>query len=207
MARAGLGGAGGPAGASGTGDSASRLAIWRLWGLAHKSLRAEAAAALTALGSVDAGDPGAWAPVQVQVSELLRRLQGHQRLEADLLHAALEARDPGASTASGQAHAALHEELALLLELCAAVGRRHAADRHAAAQALYRALALLTARCWCQFEHEESADAARLAPLIDAEECRRLARDLGPPRHPGTLTPGDRAWLAALASPGDDPTP
>lgn len=178
--------------------AARQTGVWRLWGLAHKSLRAEAAGVLAALGSVDADEPGAWPPVQAQVAGLLQRLQAHHRLEADLLHAALEARAPGASGASGAAHAELHEELALLLELCAAVDRRLGADRAAAATALYRALALLTARCWRQFEHEESEDAGRLAPLIDDDECRRLAQDLGPPCHPRTLTPGERQWLAHL---------
>lgn len=179
-------------------DAAGAVGVWRLWGLAHKSLRAEAAGVLAALGSVDAEEAHAWPPVQAQVTTLLQRLQAHQRLEADLLHAALEARAPGASRASGAAHAELHEELALGLELCAAVTRRQGAERSAAAQALYRALALLTARCWRQFDVEECEDAARLAPLIDDDECRRLARELGPPQHPRTLTPRERAWVAQL---------
>lgn len=179
-------------------DAARAVGVWRLWGLAHKSLRAETAGALAELGCLDAEDPAAWPPVQARLATLLRRLQAHQRLEADLLHAALEARAPGASRASGAAHAELHEELALLLALCEAVGRREGAERAAAAAALYRALALATARCWRQFEHEEADDAARLAPLIDDDECLRLAREIGPPQFPRTLTPGERAWVAQL---------
>lgn len=174
------------------------VGVWRLWGLAHKSLRAETAAVLTALGRLDAEDPAAWLPVQQQLDGLLRRLQAHHRLEADLLHAALESRAAGASRASGAAHDELHEELDLLLELSAAVTRRAGAERATAALALYRALALLMARCWRQFEHEEVEDAGRLARWIDDDECRRLARELGPPRCPRTLTPGERAWIEQL---------
>lgn len=136
----------------------------------HKALRALMADTLLDLGRMDVDDDLERAQTTQRMMRLLEMCRSHLQHENDFLHAALEARAPGASEAIAHEHVQ-HE--AAIAELATAVTQLLSAvpsARAASALSLYRQLALFIAH---NFEHmhvEETAHNAVLwARYTDAE--------------------------------------
>jgi hypothetical protein len=137
----------------------------------HKALRALMADTLLAVGRMDCDDAPELAEVTQRVLQLLDFCRSHLRHENEFVHAAMEARAPGASGQIAHEHAQHEEEIAALAaQTTALLNCEEAAARAADALALYRALSLFIAH---NFEHmhvEETAHNAVLwARYTDAE--------------------------------------
>lgn len=136
----------------------------------HKALRAFMADTLLAVGRMDPLDEDEVAQASGRVLDLLSICAGHLRHENDFVHAAIEARAPGASAAIGHEHEDHVKHIAQLSDLVVVLRAAAPQARHAAAARLYRELALFIAG---NFEHmhvEETAHNAVLwARYTDAE--------------------------------------
>ena len=136
----------------------------------HKALRALMADTLLALGRMDVEDTLELAQTTQRVIELVEFCASHLRHENEFVHAAIEARAPGASEAIGQDHEEHLQDIARLAAAAAGLRALPLSARFAAAQDLYRELALFIAH---NFEHmhvEETAHNAVLwARYTDAE--------------------------------------
>ena len=123
----------------------------------HKALRAFMADTLLAVGRMDADDGLERAQVTERVLELLQFCAGHLRHENEFVHAAIEARAPGASEAIAHEH---EEHLGAIGRLSTAAGvLRDCAvlERPLAARHLYRELALFIADNFQHMHVEETA--------------------------------------------------
>lgn len=136
----------------------------------HKALRAFMSDTLLAVGRMDPLDEDDVAQASARVLDLLAVCAGHLRHENAFVHAAIEARAPGASAAIGHEHEDHVKHIARLSDLVVVLRGAALVDRSAAAVRLYRELALFIAD---NFEHmnvEESAHNAVLwARYTDAE--------------------------------------
>jgi hypothetical protein len=136
----------------------------------HKALRALMADTLLAVGRMDADDGLERAQVTERVLGLLQFCAGHLQHENEFVHAAIEARAPGASEVIGHEHEEHVRHIARLADLVGMLRGCGAGDRAAATSLLYRELALFIAE---NFEHmhvEETAHNAVLwARYTDAE--------------------------------------
>ncbi|RYY93518.1 MAG: hypothetical protein EOO24_26630 [Comamonadaceae bacterium] len=136
----------------------------------HKALRAFMADTLVALGRVDVEDASAVDRVTAQVVEQLDLCARHVDHENEFVHAAIEARAPGASEAIAHEHDEHQREIARLR--AAAVALREAARQvpPAACHALYGELAVFVGENLLHMQVEESAHNAVLwARYADAE--------------------------------------
>ncbi len=130
-----------------------------LYGPIHKALRLLMADTLARVGNMDAADATVAAATLDQVEALLATCRSHLAKENQYVHAALEARQPGASRATADEHAEHQEALALLQ---AEVEALRAQPSAAAADRLYRHLAHFVAE---NLEHMH-AEEAQLNPLL-----------------------------------------
>lgn len=174
-----------------------------LYAGAHKGLRLFMADTLAWLGRVDVDDA---ADLQRCVDQLLQLLQlyaEHTRVENEHLHAALEARRPGASARLGLEHA---DQAAMLAELHEDAQALLARPQAAAALRLYRRFSRFVAACFEHMLTEESRHNAALCELHDDAELlalqQRLQAALPPARRQlllrwmlPALTPVERAAL------------
>lgn len=141
-----------------------------MYGGIHKAIRALMADTLLAVGRMDSGDDLELAQVSERVLQLLDFCASHLKHENEFVHAAIEARAPGASERIAHEHEEHERHIQALAATVA--GLRACAPEHraAAAAALYRDLALFIAG---NFEHmhvEETAHNAVLwARYTDAE--------------------------------------
>lgn len=136
----------------------------------HKALRALMADTLLAVGRMDCDDGLELAQVTERVLGLLQSCAGHLRHENEFVHAAIEARAPGASAAIAHDHEQHGKDIAALADLVAVLRGCLPGERPGVAGSLYRQLALFVAE---NFEHmhvEETAHNAVLwARYTDAE--------------------------------------
>ena len=136
----------------------------------HKALRAFMADTLLALGRMDPLDEADVAQASGRVLELAAVCAGHLQHENEFVHAAIEARAPGASAAIGHEHEDHLRHIARLSDLVVVLRTAAPESRDRAAANLYRELALFVAE---NFEHmhvEETAHNAVLwARYTDAE--------------------------------------
>ena len=136
----------------------------------HKALRALMADTLLAVGRMDADDDLERAQVTQRVLELLAFCTVHLQHENAFVHAALEARAPGASAAIAHEHEEHQADIARLAELAAQARDAAPALRPQAQQQLYRELALFVAGNFRHMHVEETAHNAVLwARYTDAE--------------------------------------
>lgn len=136
----------------------------------HKALRALMADSLLALGRMDSNDAADVAQCAERVRGLLAICAGHVRHENDFVHAAIEARAPGASAAIAHEHEDHVQHIAGLGDLVTAVCNAAPEHRAAAAARLYRELALFVADNFRHMHVEETAHNAVLwARYTDAE--------------------------------------
>lgn len=138
-----------------------------LYGGIHKALRLFMADTLSRVGRLDTGDADELAATMAQLRALLELCRSHVAHENEFVHAAIEARRPGASQRIAAEHV---EHLDAIAGLEAEVAALAALPREPAAQRLYRHLARFVAE---NFEHmhlEESSHNATLWSLYsDAE--------------------------------------
>jgi hypothetical protein len=136
----------------------------------HKALRAFMADTLLAVGRMDPDDDAEVARTEERVLQLLGFCGAHLAHENEFVHAAIEARAPGASDRVAHEHEDHVRHIARLAQLAAQLRAAAPARRHAEALELYRELALFVAG---NFEHmhvEETAHGAVLwARYTDAE--------------------------------------
>ena len=136
----------------------------------HKAVRAFMGETLRNVGRMDPADDAEVADVLGQARELLDFCTAHLEKENKFLHPAIEARRPGAAARTVDEHLGHEQSIRELAAAASAVEAATGSARAAAAQRLYRHLALFVAE---NFEHmnvEETANNAALwATHTDAE--------------------------------------
>jgi hypothetical protein len=136
----------------------------------HKALRAAMADTLLAIGRLDTDDEADVAQASERVLALLAMCRGHLAHENEFVHAAIEARAPGASDAIAHEHEEHMRHIAALQSLVEAIVGSTGQQRAAAADRLYSALALFVADNFQHMDVEETAHNALLwARYTDAE--------------------------------------
>jgi hypothetical protein len=136
----------------------------------HKALRALMADTLLAVGRMDVEDELEGAQVTQRVLELLEFCGAHLNHENAFVHAAIEARAPGASEVIAHEHEGHMREIAGLSQRVGELRAAAEADRPRLAQRLYRDLSLFVAENMQHMHVEETAHNAVLwARYTDAE--------------------------------------
>lgn len=136
----------------------------------HKALRALMADTLLALGRTDTDDALELAQASQRVMELLDFCASHLQHENDFIHAAMEARAPGASEAIAHEHEEHERHIGELSGLACALLKLEAKQRASATLELYRQLALFIASNFQHMHVEETAHNAVLwSRYTDAE--------------------------------------
>jgi hypothetical protein len=136
----------------------------------HKAIRALMADTLLAVGRMDADDDLELAQTSERVLQLLDFCTSHLKHENEFVHAAIEARAPGASERIAHEHGEHQEHIAALGKLVASLRACAPGQRAAVAQELYRDLALFIADNFQHMHVEETAHNAVLwARYTDAE--------------------------------------
>ena len=166
----------------------------------HKALRACMADTLLGLGRMDVSDDLEFAQTCDRVMQLLDFCRSHLHHENQFVHAALEARAPGASAAVAHEHAEHEQAIAALAGGVAHLLGCAPAARPATAHALYHQLALFVAH---NFEHmhvEETAHNRALWALYTDEELVRIHDALVASIPPHEMMAIAR-WLVPFMSP------
>lgn len=136
----------------------------------HKALRALMADTLLALGRTDTDDALELARTSQRMMELLDFCASHLQHENAFIHAAMEARAPGASEAIAHEHEEHERHIDELSGLAGALLRLDGQQRASAALELYRQLALFIAANFQHMHVEETAHNAVLwSRYTDAE--------------------------------------
>jgi len=136
----------------------------------HKAMRALMADTLLALGRMDCDDSLELAQTTQQVLALMDACASHLQHENEFIHAALEARAPGASAVIAHEHDDHLAHIRRLAGAATALLGTPAAQRAAAVLALYRDLSLFIAENFHHMHVEEAAHNAVLwARYTDAE--------------------------------------
>lgn len=137
----------------------------------HKAMRALMADTLLAVGRMDVEDDLELAQVSERVLGLLDACASHLKHENEFVHAAIEARAPGASDLIGHEHEEHLKHIGRLAEGVAALRAcPQPALRGGLSQALYRELSLFVAENFQHMHVEETAHNAVLwARYTDAE--------------------------------------
>ena len=136
----------------------------------HKAMRALMADTLLAVGRMDCDDGLELAQVTERVMQLLDFCRSHLEHENAFVHAAMEARAPGASEAVAREHEDHARHIAQLADVVAALRAAPAPQRFAEQQRLYAELTLFVADNFHHMRVEETAHNAVLwARYTDAE--------------------------------------
>jgi hypothetical protein len=168
----------------------------------HKALRALMADTLLAVGRMDADDGLERAQVTERVLELLQFCAHHLQHENEFVHAAIEARAPGASAQIGHEHEEHMKDIARLADAVAVLRGCDEGARPMAAGRLYRELALFVADNFQHMHVEETAHNAVLwARYTDAELVAihgALVASIPPQEMMATMR-----WLVPFMSPAE----
>lgn len=137
----------------------------------HKAMRAQMADMLVAVGRMDADDPTELQATMERVLQVLQACASHLKHENDFVHAAIEARAPGASEAIAHEHEEHLNQIEALRAAAASAGAcTEASTRVELVQQLYRELTLFVAENFQHMYVEETAHNAVLwARYTDAE--------------------------------------
>lgn len=136
----------------------------------HKALRALMADTLLAVGRMDSTDDLDLAQATQRVLDLLGFCRSHLRHENEFVHAAIEARAPGASAVIAHEHDEHERHIEALRRTVEALRGCPGEQRSAGALELYRSLALFIADNFQHMHVEETAHNAVLwARYTDAE--------------------------------------
>ncbi|MDE2606256.1 MAG: hemerythrin domain-containing protein [Burkholderiales bacterium] len=168
----------------------------------HKAVRAFMADTLLAVGRMDALDEADLAQATARVQQLLEFCGAHLTHENEHVHAAIEARSPGASDRVGQEHEEHVRDIAQLADLVAALRLAAPAQRPVAAQALYRALALFVAGNFQHMHVEETAHNAVLWARYTDAELVALHDELVGSIPPAEMM-GVMRWMIPFLSPAE----
>jgi hemerythrin-like domain-containing protein len=165
----------------------------------HKALRLFMTDTLLRVGRLDTGDADELAATLAQLRSLLEQLRSHIAHENHFVHAAIEARRPGASQRIAAEHV---EHLDSIAALEAEVAALAALPREPAAQRLYRHLARFVGE---NFEHmhvEESSHNAALWSLYSDAELMEIHQ-----RILAAVDPAEMAlvlrWMVPAMSPAE----
>lgn len=170
-----------------------------LYGGIHKALRLFMADTLSRVGRLDAGDADELAATVAQLRALLELCRSHVAHENEFVHAAIEARRPGASQRIAAEHV---EHLDAIAGLEAEVAALAALPREPAAQRLYRHLARFVAE---NFEHmhlEESSHNATLWSLYSDAELLEIHQRIVAAVEPAEMALVLR-WMVPAMSPAE----
>lgn len=137
----------------------------------HKALRLMMTDTLAHLGRVDAADPEDLADALARLDALLTAGCSHLLHENRHLHPALEAVEPGSTTAGAAEHQQQLESIAALHAEAAAL---RAAPGAAAALRLYRHVAVFVAENLLHMQHEEAVHNPQLWRHYDDEQLRAI---------------------------------
>jgi hypothetical protein len=171
-----------------------------MYGGIHKAVRAFMADTLVAVGRMDVDDAGEAAGTADRVMQLLDFCSAHLAHENQFVHAAIEARAPGASAAIAHDHEEHVQEIGALAAAVAALGRAQGPQRHALAQSLYRQLARFIAANLEHMHVEETAHNAVLWTHYTDEELVRIHDELVASIPPEQMMVTAR-WLVPFLSP------
>ena len=168
----------------------------------HKALRAYMADTLLALGRMDVDDDLEFAHTCDRVVQMLDFCRSHLRHENEFVHAAMQARAPGACDAVEAEHA---EHEAAIAALVAGVSHLLACARPArpaTALALYRQLALFIAHNFEHMHEEETAHNRVLWQHYSDEELVGIHDALVASIPPHEMMATAR-WLVPFMSPAE----
>jgi len=147
-----------------------------LYSAVHKGLRTLMSETLVAVGRMDVDDPAEVAEALAQVRGLLVLCREHLEIENRHIHAAMEARSPGASGETAADHVG-HERAFVSLESdVQALARAAPARRAAAALHLYRQLAVFVGENFLHMQAEEIDNTAILWQTHTDEELAGIHR-------------------------------
>lgn len=180
-------------------DAAPRM---DLYGPIHKALRCFMADTLARLGRCDVADAAELADATAALRTLLAMMRGHLEHENDFLHAAIEARRPGASRHPADDHDEHREAIAALAAAVDAFEAAPEAARPALQRRLYLKLARFVAENLEHMEMEETHVTALLRELYDDAELAaihdRLVASLPPEEHAVAMR-----WMMAAVTHGE----
>lgn len=168
-----------------------------IYAFIHKGLRAFMAHTLVRVGRLDASDASEVAEVSEEVRALIAICRGHLQHENEVIHSAMEARAPGSASALEAEHVHHAQSLDALTALVDALP-----GDTAAAQALYRALAIFVAENFEHMQREESEHNAVLWANFDDDSIRALEQ-----RIVSSLSPDEAAlsmrWMLPHMNPAE----
>lgn len=173
-----------------------------MYGGIHKAIRACMADTLVAVGRMDPDDAPEVVRTGDRVMQLLDFCAMHVAHENDFVHAAIEARAPGASAAIAHDHEEHVQEIGQLAATVAALGSAKGPQRHALAQALYRQLAQFVASNFQHMHVEETAHNAVLWTHYTDDELVRIHDALVASIPPEEMMAAAR-WLVPFLNPAE----
>jgi hypothetical protein len=175
---------------------APRLDLYRA---IHKALRHCMAQSLWRLGRLDPEDEVELHGTLDGIDSMLERLRSHLQIENEVLHTAIESRQPGATLRAGEEHHARLDTLADLGEEVQALRGAGAGQRSEQAARLYRHLAAFIGDGLLHMQAEECQHNALLWALYDDAELLNLQHELLARIGPAELLSTMR-WMAASLS-------
>lgn len=167
----------------------------------HKALRLCMSDTLVQLGSADPGDE---AEVQAALSatrDMLELFALHLEKENRFVHPALSACRPGSADRTADDHLGHEQVIALLREQAAVLQAAPAAQRPAAADRLYRQLALFVHENLEHMDFEETHNMAVLWSACTDDEIMAIERAIVASIPPATMARYLRWMLPALPHP------
>lgn len=168
----------------------------------HKGLRAFMADVLTTIGRIDSADTIEVADSIAQVRKLLELCRGHLFAENQFLHAAMEARRPGSSSATANEHVQQEEILERIEGVLLAIERGSGAEREANLHQIYRLLASFVADNLQHMEAEERDNNATLWSLYTDEELHSIHGELLKSIEPEKMR-GYLRWILPFVTHGE----
>ena len=140
----------------------------------HKALRALMFDTLARIGRIDLDDAAERDATLEQAELLLEQLESHLHHENEFVHAAIEARRPGAAQVTADAHVEHADTIGTLRGEIAALRVAPAPEQMRLATRLYRHLALFVAENLEHMHYEETANNAALWALYSDEELHAI---------------------------------
>lgn len=167
-----------------------------LYGPIHKALRAFMGHVLQRLGTLDPEDDAERAAAVAELQSLLGLMRSHLQHENDFVHAAIEARRPGAAAATAADHLGHLEALGNLEDEVQALRDALPPHRAPLARRLYRHLAVFVGENLLHMQVEETQNNAALWALYDDAELAALHDRLVASIPPAEMALAAR-WLVA----------
>ncbi|RYF65588.1 MAG: hypothetical protein EOO29_40255 [Comamonadaceae bacterium] len=168
----------------------------------HKALRACMADTLMGLGRMDVNDDLEFAHTCDRAMQMLDLCRSHLHHENQFVHAAIEAREPGACTAVEDEHAEHEAAIAALADGVSHLLGCPRLARPATAHAVYRQLALFIAHNFEHMDKEETAHNGVLWEHYSDEELARIHDALVASIPPHEMMATAR-WLVPFMSPAE----